>query len=65
MILTNEKGRPFVKPARASFPEGIEGAIAWMRAGSAYADAVAACANDAFSSEFQRRMMNKSGGRTV
>jgi hypothetical protein len=56
MIITDALGRPFTKPARETFPAGIDGTIAWMRARATYADAIASCANKAFNEGFSKGM---------
>jgi hypothetical protein len=50
MILTDDKGRPFVKPSRADFASGVD----YLRAFYAYKDAVASCANDSFDAAFKK-----------
>lgn len=55
MILTNEKGRPFVKP-EPPVNATTEEFIAWLRAMAAYHDAIADCANRAFDDAFRKAL---------
>lgn len=53
IILTDDGGRPFLKPERSGFPDGIEGTIAWMRARNAWTDRVVSHADSAFDAAFR------------
>jgi hypothetical protein len=52
VITTDDKGRPFDKPARADFRDDVS----FVRAFHAYKDAVTRCANAAFDDAFRKEM---------
>ena len=56
MIYTDEHGRPFERPEPPAADATIDVKIAYLRARAAYNDAIASCANKAFSSAFRRAL---------
>lgn len=52
VILTDAKGRPFEKPVPSDFPD----TTSFLRAYSAYKDAISECANRAFDAELRKRV---------
>jgi hypothetical protein len=57
-ILTNSHGVPFEKPEPPAPDADIEEKIAYLRARSTYNDAIANCANAAFTAGFSRVVRN-------
>ena len=58
-ILTDEAGRPFVKPERPAPGCSDAEFYAWMQALYAYNDAVRDCANRAFDAQFRKSMRGR------
>lgn len=56
VILTDERGIPFVKPERADYADTGE----FLRAFYAYKDAIRECANRSFDKEFRKRPLTAS-----
>lgn len=58
-ILTDAKGKPFVRPLRSDFGRNVEGDIVFMRAVHAYNDRVTASANSSFVEAFRNGLRRR------